>query len=327
MRGGLGSGGRFTGVPPAPDAAPAPPTGWRLWLAGARPRTLPAAVVPVLVGTAAAATDGVGDLDGPLQGIVLWRFLAAMVVALAIQVATNYANDYSDGVKGTDAEDRVGPLRLVGSGLARPGAVKRAAVASFAVAGVAGFALAAAVSWWLLAVGAASFAAGWLYTGGPRPYGYAGLGEVFVFVFFGVVATAGSTFVQIEAMPWLGLACSVPVGALATALLVVNNLRDIPSDTRAGKRTLAVKLGDRRTRLLYLGLMVVPYLALFLIPGLSGRPLAYVAAISILLARPPVQAVLEGVSGPALVPVLGQTGRVQLVYGVLLAAGLFVIPG
>ena len=307
---------------PPPHSPPAGGSG----SAGARPRTLPAAVVPVLVGTAAAATDAVGDLDGPLEGIVAWRFAAALVVALAIQVATNYANDYSDGVKGTDAEDRVGPVRLVGSGLARPGAVKRAAVVAFAVAGVAGFALAAAVSWWLLAVGAVSFAAGWLYTGGPRPYGYAGLGEVFVFVFFGVVATAGSTYVQTESVPWLGLACSIPVGALATALLVVNNLRDIPSDTRAGKRTLAVRLGDRRTRFLYLGLMVVPYLSLFLIPGLSGRPLAYVAAISILAARKPVLAVLEGATGPGLVPVLGQTGRVQLVFGVLFAAGLFVVP-
>lgn len=305
----------------------APPSGWRLWLAGSRPRTLPAAVVPVLVGTAAAAGDAVGgDPGGALQGVILWRAVAAMVVALAIQVGTNYANDYSDGKRGTDAADRVGPLRLVGSGLASPGSVKRAAVASFGVAAVAGLALAAAVTWWLLPVGLVCFAAGWLYTGGPRPYGYAGWGEVFVFVFFGVVATAGSTFVQVEDVPWLGLACSIPVGALATALLVVNNLRDIPSDTRAGKVTLAVRLGDRRTRFLYLALMVVPYLSLFLIPALSGRPFAAAALFTVVLARVPVQRVLEGATGPALIPVLGQTGRVQLVYGVVFAAGLWLIP-
>ena len=310
--------------PPPTDASP--PTGWRLWLAGARPRTLPAAVVPVLVGTAAAAGDGVGDLDGPLEGIVAWRAIAALVVAVAIQVATNYANDYSDGVRGTDAEDRVGPLRLVGSGLVRPGAVKRAAVASFGVAALAGLALAAAVSWWLLLVGAVSFAAGWLYTGGPRPYGYAGLGEVFVFVFFGVVATAGSTYVQTEAVPWLGLAASVPVGCFATALLVVNNLRDIPSDTRAGKRTLAVKLGDAGTRWLFLALMVLPFVVTPFIAGLSGRIFASASLFAVLVARIPVQRVLEGARGPALVPVLAQTGRTQLVYGLLFAAGLWFVP-
>ncbi|HEX7444022.1 MAG TPA: 1,4-dihydroxy-2-naphthoate octaprenyltransferase, partial [Acidimicrobiales bacterium] len=230
-----------------PAGAPAPPTGWKLWVAGARPRTLPAAVVPVLVGTAAAAGfipaglpaagwlltgPNTGELfdvhPGALKYLIVWRALAAMVVALFIQIGTNFANDYSDGVKGTDNETRVGPVRLVGSGLKSPGAVKKAALASFFVAALAGLALAAATTWWLVPLGLVCFAAGWLYTGGPKPYGYYGFGELLVFVFFGLVATVGSTFVQIERITWLSLACAVPVGALATALLVVNNLRDIP---------------------------------------------------------------------------------------------------
>src|SRR3954469_25749709 len=213
------------------------------WVAGARPRTLPAAIVPVLVGTAVASAQG---------DVIWWRAGLAMVVALAIQVGTNYANDYHDGIRGTD-DVRVGPVRLVASGLAAPAAVKRAAVLAFAVAGVAGLALAAATTWWLLVVGAISFAAGWLYTGGPRPYGYYGLGELFVFIFFGVVATTGSAYVHLERITGLALLASVPVGLLATALLVVNNLRDIPTDATSGKRTLAVRIGDRGTRSLYVG--------------------------------------------------------------------------
>ncbi len=291
------------------------------WVAGARPRTLPAAVVPVLVGTAAAAQ---GDL-GTGRGIVAWRFLAALVVAVAIQVGTNYANDHSDGVRGTDASgSRVGPVRLVGSGLASARAVKLAAFASFGVAGVAGLALAIAVTPWLLVVGAVSFAAGWLYTGGPKPYGYLGLGEVFVFVFFGVVATVGSAFVQHGELSGLAFAASVPVGLLATALLVVNNLRDIPGDTAAGKITLAVRLGDGRTRALYVVLVVLPFLLTPFVAGLGGRPLAAAALFAILLARLPVQRVLEGARGPALIPVLASTGRVQLVFGALFAAGLWI---
>ncbi|HEX7096940.1 MAG TPA: 1,4-dihydroxy-2-naphthoate polyprenyltransferase, partial [Acidimicrobiales bacterium] len=292
-------------------------TGLSLWIAGARPRTLPAALVPVLVGTGAAVRD-TGEWN---HGVVVWRAIAALVVSLAIQIGTNYANDYSDGVRGTDAADRVGPVRLVGSGLKPPGAVKRAALLSFAVAGVAGLALAAAVSWWLLVVGAASFLAGWFYTGGPRPYGYAGLGEVFVFVFFGLVATVGSTYVHTEEITGLSVAVAVPIGFLVTALLVVNNLRDIPSDTRAGKRTLAVRLGERRTRLLYLALMTLPFVLLPFIAGLTriGAALAFVA---LPVARQPVQTVLQGARGPALIPALGGTGRVELVYGVLLAIGL-----
>jgi 1,4-dihydroxy-2-naphthoate polyprenyltransferase len=259
------------------------------------------------------------------HGVIVWRAVAALIVSLAIQVGTNYANDYSDGVKGTDNATRVGPVRLVGSGLKAPGPVKRAAFLSFGVAAVAGLALAAATSWWLLLVGAASFLAGWFYTGGPRPYGYAGFGELFVFVFFGLVATVGSTFVQREEITGLSVAVAVPVGLLATALLVVNNLRDIPTDTVAGKRTLAVRLGDRPTRYLYLALMTAPFVVLPLIAGL-GRIGAALAFIALPFARKPVEHVLSGATGPKLIPVLVRTGQVQLIYGVLLAVGLAVSP-
>ena len=272
--------------------------------------------MPVLVGTAVA----VGDNP---HGISAWRAGAALVAALGIQVGTNYANDYSDGKRGTDdPSKRVGPVRLVGWGLASPGAVKGAALGSFAVAGVAGLALAASVSWWLLLVGVASFLAGWLYTGGPRPYGYAGLGELFVFLFFGVVATVGSAYVQSERITALAVGASVPVGFLATALLVTNNLRDIPGDTAAGKRTLAVRLGDGRTRVLYVLLVVAAFVALPPVCGLGQRPLGALAFVALLLARRPVTRVLAGARGPQLIPVLVDTGRVQLVFGLLFAAGL-----
>jgi 1,4-dihydroxy-2-naphthoate octaprenyltransferase len=291
------------------------------WVAGARPRTLPAAVVPVMVGTAAAV--GADGAEGAPDGITVWRFAAAMVVALTLQVATNYANDHSDGKRGTDAPGaRVGPLRLVGSGTATAGAVKMAAIAAFAVAGVAGGALALVVGPELLVVGVASIAAGWLYTGGPRPYGYAGLGEVFVFTFFGVVATVGSAYVQLERIDGLALAASVPVGFLATALLVVNNLRDIPGDTAAAKRTLAVRLGDARTRTLYVALVVGAFVAVPFVAGLGGRPGGALALVALVAARTPVLRVLQGARGADLVAVLGATGRAQLAYGTLLAAGL-----
>ena len=291
-----------------------------IWVAGARPRTLPAAVVPVAVGTACA-------VDKVPGGLIWWRAAAAMLVALALQVATNYANDYSDGVRGTDADDkRVGPVRLVGQGLASPGAVKRAAMLAFAVAGLVGTALALAVGPELFVVGALAIAAGWFYTGGPRPYGYAGFGEVFVFVFFGVVATAGSTYVQTGELDGLGLAASVPVGLLATALLVVNNLRDIPGDTLVGKQTLAVRLGDARTRWLYTACMALPFVCVPLVAGLGGRPAGALALPAVILASKPVTQVLGGAKGPALIPVLGATGRVQLVFGVLFTAGLSFVP-
>ena len=273
-------------------------------------------MVPVVVGTACVT----GRAD-----IVWWRAAAALVVALALQVGTNYANDYSDGVRGTDSDERrVGPVRLVGSGLARPRTVKRAAFAAFGVAAVAGLALAVAVGWELLVVGALAIAAGWFYTGGPRPYGYLGLGELFVFTFFGVVATTGSAYVHEEQLSGLALAASVPVGLLATALLVVNNLRDIPGDTASGKRTLAVRLGEGRTRWFYVGLLVGAMVCVPLIAGLGERPGAVLALAATVLARRPVVAVLRGDRGPALVPVLVETGRIQLVFGALLALGLAI---
>jgi 1,4-dihydroxy-2-naphthoate octaprenyltransferase len=289
------------------------------WVAGARPRTLPAAVVPVAVGTACA----VGEVPG---GLIWWRAAAAMVVALALQVATNYANDYSDGIRGTDVDDkRVGPVRLVGQGLAKPSSVKKAALLSFAVAGLVGTALALAVGPELFVVGAAAIAAGWFYTGGPKPYGYAGLGEAFVFVFFGVVATAGSTYVQTGELTALGLGASLPVGLLATALLVVNNLRDIPGDTEVGKRTLAVRLGDLRTRYLYTWMMIATYVLVPLVAGLGQRPVAALALISVFVARKPVLAVLTGAQGQDLIAVLGDTGKTQLAFGILFTIGLSII--
>jgi 1,4-dihydroxy-2-naphthoate octaprenyltransferase len=291
------------------------PTGAQLWLAGARPRTLPAAVVPVAVGTALVAAE-----DG---SIVPWRAVAALVVALALQVATNYANDYSDGVRGTDdAAVRVGPLRLVGSGLVEPSAVKKAAFAAFGVAGLAGGALALAVGPELFVVGAAAIAAGWFYTGGPRPYGYAGLGEAFVFTFFGVVATAGSHYVQVESLSADALLASVPVGFLATSLLVINNLRDIPGDTAVGKRTLAVRLGPGRTRALYVVLLVGAVVCVPLLAARLGSPGPALALVAVPLANRPVTRVVEQAEGAELIEVLGATGRVQLVFGLLLATGI-----
>ena len=278
------------------------------WVIGARPRTLPAAVVPVAVGAACAVGEG---------GAVWWRVPVALVVSLALQVGVNYANDYSDGVRGTD-DARVGPTRLVASGLATPRSAKRAALVAFGVAAVAGLALAATTTWWLLAVGAACLLAGWFYTGGPRPYGYLGLGELFVFVFFGLVATAGTTFVVVERVTALSLVAAAGVGFLACALLVVNNLRDIPSDTSVGKRTLAVRLGDGRTRQMYVLLVAGALLAAAATApwrplALAAVPLAAVAAVR------PVVAVRRGAKGAELVTVLAGTGGLQLVYGASLA--------
>jgi 1,4-dihydroxy-2-naphthoate octaprenyltransferase len=284
----------------------------REWLAGTRPRTLPAAVVPVLIGSGVAL-----GYDRFSAG----RALLALVVALALQVGVNYANDYSDGVRGSD-ERRVGPVRLVAAGLAPPRQVLAAALACFFVAGVAGLVLAAMTSWWLLAVGAACIAAAWFYTGGPKPYGYNGLGEVFVFLCFGVVAVAGTAYVQMKAFSWLGLAASVPAGLLACALLMVNNLRDIRTDTVAGKRTLAVMLGDARSRMAYVLTLLVPFGVAALLAFF--RPLTLIVALVLPLARPPVRAVRAGASGPALIKALGQTGRLQLAFGIVFAIGLAI---
>ncbi|MGZ4570247.1 MAG: 1,4-dihydroxy-2-naphthoate polyprenyltransferase [Blastococcus sp.] len=280
------------------------------WLAGARPRTLPAALAPVLVGTGAAAA---------LDGFRAVPALLALVVALALQVAVNYANDYSDGRRGTDA-DRVGPMRLVGSGAATPRQVLVAAGVSFAVAAVAGLGLAALSSWWLVAVGAVCIAAAWTYTGGPLPYGYRALGEVFVFVFFGLVAVVGTTFAQTRTLPGLSFAVAVPIGLLIVAILVVNNLRDIDGDAAVGKRTLAVVLGDRTTRIAFVGLFVAAF-AVILAVGVL-RPWALIALLAGPLAVPPARTVLSGGRGPALIGALQGTGLLTLATGVLLGVGL-----
>jgi 1,4-dihydroxy-2-naphthoate octaprenyltransferase len=284
----------------------------REWLAGTRPRTLPAAVVPVLIGSGVAL--GYDEFSW-------WRALLALVVALALQVGVNFANDYSDGVRGSD-ERRVGPVRLVAAGLAPPRHVLYAAFGCFFAAGVAGLALAAVTSWWLVAVGAACIAAAWFYTGGPRPYGYHGLGEVFVFACFGVVAVAGTAYVQMKTLSWLGLAASVPAGLLACALLMVNNLRDIGSDVLAGKRTLAVMLGDARSRVAYVLTLLVPFGVAALLAFV--RPLTLLTALALPLARMPARSVRAGASGPALIRALGQTGRLQLAFGIAFTIGLAI---
>jgi 1,4-dihydroxy-2-naphthoate octaprenyltransferase len=284
----------------------------REWLAGTRPRTLPAAIVPVLIGSGVAAG---------YDKFSWWRAGLALVVALALQVGVNFANDYSDGVRGSD-ERRVGPVRLVAAGLAPPRQVKAAAFCFFCVAGVAGLALAAVTSWWLLAVGAACIAAAWFYTGGPKPYGYNGLGEVFVFACFGVVAVAGTAYVQMKEFSWLGLAASVPAGLLACALLMVNNLRDIRTDTLAGKRTLAVLLGDARSRTGYALMLLVPFGIAVLLAFF--RPLALISVAALPLARIPIRSVRAGASGPALIKALGETGRLQLAFGIAFTIGLAI---
>src|SRR5215469_17012635 len=282
----------------------------RDWAVGARPRTLPAAIVPVAVGSGAAA--GYGDFVG-------WRAALALVVALALQVGVNYANDYSDGIRGTD-EQRVGPVRLVASGLATPRQVLAAALGSFLVAGVAGLVLAAAVSWWLVLLGAAAIGAAWFYTGGSRPYGYRALGELSVFAFFGVGAVVGTAYVQMGRLTWLAFAASVPVGLLACALLVINNLRDIGPDEVAGKRTLAVVLGDQRTRALYAACVALPFaVAAVMAPA---APLTLITLVAVPLAAAPVRKVLRATAGRGLIAVLGQTGRLQLAFGLLLTVGL-----
>lgn len=285
------------------------------WIEGARPRTLGAAIAPIAVGTGAAAA--VDALD-PL------RAMLALVVMVAAQVGVNYANDYSDGVRGTDRA-RVGPVRLVGQGLAPAAAVKAAAVAALAVGAVSGLALVGlSGEWWLLIPGAMSIAAAWLYTGGPKPYGYLGLGELAVFLFFGMVPVLGTVYVQALTFPavaWLG---GVGVGALSCAILVANNLRDIPTDREAGKVTLAVRLGDRRTRMLFVALMVVAaaVVPVIAVPNGLGLAYAWLALLAFPLAVPPTLAVLRGVAGRALVPVLQMTGLLTLAYGLLLGLGI-----
>ena len=283
------------------------------WVQGARPRTLVAAVCPVLVGTAAAGAEG---------PVVAWRAAAALVVALALQVGVNYANDYSDGLRGADTPERLGPVRLTATGLAAPAAVRRAAAIAFAVAALAGLALAVAVDLRLLLVGVAAIVAAVLYTGGPRPYGYAGFGELAVLAFFGVVATCGSAYVQLERVPAAAAAASVTVGLGAVAILLANNVRDIDGDRLAGKRTLAVRLGRDRARGLFTAVVAAMFASVALL-GLA-RPPVLVALAALPLAVVPVRLVRTRSDGPGLIAALGATARLQLVLSLLLTAGLWL---
>ncbi len=319
-------------------------------MAGARPRTLPAAVVPVAVGTAAGYwSSGTAVLTTPQlnpschaslcyqfdYGLSWLNALLALVVALGIQIGTNYVNDYADGVRGAD-EQRVGPLRLVAGGLATVREVKIAAAASFGVAAVAGLILAARVTWWFIPLGAVCFVAGWAYTGGPRPYGYYGFGELFVFVFFGLVATAGSAYVQHAPFHWVyqvhqfsysfdwwfALWAGVPVGLLAAALLQANNLRDIETDTEAGKRTLAVRLGRRQAGFLYCCTLIAVAISIGVLSSYRGWALLAIAATP--LAVLPLRLALSDQNGRALLPMLGSTARLQIAVGALLTIGLLL---
>jgi 1,4-dihydroxy-2-naphthoate octaprenyltransferase len=288
----------------------------RIWLMAARVRTLPAAVAPVLVGTSLAGYQGVFH---PL------RLLAALISSIFIQVGTNLSNDYSDARRGADTEDRLGPVRVTAGGLVPPKQVLIATYVSFGVAVLAGVYLIAVAGWQLLLVGAASILAGVLYTGGPRPYGYEGLGEVFVFLFFGIVAVAGSYYVQVKHLDWEAFALAVPVGLIAAAILVVNNVRDIDTDRRASKRTLAVRLGRERTRLLYAAMV---YLAFVLAPvtWLFGplEPWLVLPWLTLPIAMPLVRAVRNRTDGPSLNAALAQTGMLQLTFCMLLSAGVLL---
>jgi 1,4-dihydroxy-2-naphthoate octaprenyltransferase len=284
----------------------------------ARPRTLPAAIAPVLVGTAAAIYAH-GDLRRP------WAFVAALIGSIFIQIGTNLANDYSDAKRGADTVDRLGPVRVTSAGLVAPRSVLIATWIAFGVAVAAGIYLATVAGWVIIAVGVASIAAGVLYTGGPWPYGYAGLGEVFVFLFFGLVAVNGSYYVQLERLDWLPFALSVSIGCLVTAILVVNNIRDIDTDRRSGKRTLAVRIGRRPTRLVYVSLLLIAFFVAIVsllttdAPWWSGL---LVAAVWVLMTRAPWQAVARRTDGPALNKALAQTGALLGLFSLALCAGL-----
>ena len=281
------------------------------WIAGARPKTLPAAIAPVLVGTSFAGYNS-----------SVLHTLLALTVALALQVGVNYANDYSDGIKGTDA-DRIGPMRLVGSGAATADAVKKAAFISFAIAAIAGLILASRTSWLLIILGAICIVAAWTYTGGPKPYGYQAMGEVSVFIFFGVVATVGTYYVQTESISREVLLASFAMGALACVILVLNNLRDLPKDEIAGKKTLAVVMGDKSTRDLYKWLM---FFALVMSVALSFFSLFYLLAlVSLPLVSTSVRTVSAGATGPALINLLVKTGRIQIIYAVALSLAAWLV--
>jgi 1,4-dihydroxy-2-naphthoate octaprenyltransferase len=297
-------------VPTAQPPAASP--GWlRVWILAARPRTLTAAVVPVLVGTAVAAAHGAMR---PLPA------LAALFAAMCIQIGTNFANDYHDFQRGADTHERVGPRRVTQSGLVPPRTVRTAALCTFGVAFLVGIYLALVGGWPILVTGILSIAAGWAYTGGPWPFGYHGLGDLFVFVFFGLVATVGTTYVQMHAVPPAAWIAAVPVGALATAILAVNNLRDIATDARAGKRTLAVRIGASATRAEYVLLLVIAFAAPIVL-AFVARPWVLLPLAALPFALKPLRVVFRG-QGSELNAALGATARLQLVYGLLLAAGL-----
>ena len=296
------------------EIAPQPRPTASQWVAAARPRTLPAAISPVVAATGIAAYEG---------GFALLPALLALVVALALQVGVNYANDYSDGIRGTDAA-RVGPMRLVGSGLARPAAVRAAAFASFGVAAVAGLVLVIITQhWWLLAVGAACVLAAWYYTGGKRPYGYRGLGELFVFVFFGLVATCGTGYVQTGRLSPALVAAAVAIGAFACAILVANNLRDIDGDRAVGKRTLATRLGYRGTRSLYVALVSLGAIMINVVAALTSA-WTLLGLLGPVVIIPAARTVLAGARGRDLIGVLKATGLAELVAAIGLAVGLTI---
>lgn len=280
---------------------------------GARPRTLPAAIVPVCVGVATVEN---------LQSSMWWKIVLAAVVSLSLQIAVNYANDYSDGIKGTD-DVRVGPVRLVGSGLVAAKIVKRAALVMLGMAACAGLVLAITSSLWILLIGAGAMIAAWTYTGGPRPYGYAGLGEIFVFVFFGVVATVGSQFVVSQSATAVSLVASIAVGTLSCALLVVNNLRDIDGDALVGKRTLAVKMGEKATRYFFALLFVIASISVITVAVMT-QAWALLGLLGIAAGLPAVMSVLRGTEKSGLIVALGQVGRAQLIFGVVFSLGLFI---
>jgi len=283
------------------------------WVAGARPRTLPAAIAPVVVGTALIHIDS--------KQISWLNALLALGVSLALQIGVNYSNDYSDGVRGTD-ENRVGPIRLVASGLASAAAVKNAAFLTFGLAAVLGLVLAARTSWWLVLVGAIAIVAAWTYTGGRKPYGYQGFGELSVFIFFGVVATMGSYFAQSEKITWQALLVSIPMGALACAILAINNLRDLPKDKLVGKKTLAVRVGDKKARYIFVGLLLLAHLASAVAAVITPRTLITVALLPQTYLV--IVTVLRGAQGADLIPLLGRVGKLQLYFALGLALALIL---
>ncbi|SDT00814.1 1,4-dihydroxy-2-naphthoate prenyltransferase [Brevibacterium siliguriense] len=302
------------------------------WISGARLRTLPLALAPVLIGTGAAIgslggftafilDDISGKGDHVSFGQILLRGFLALLVSLCLQIGSNYANDYSDGIRGTD-DERVGPVRLTATRLAEPHEVKRAAFIFFGLAGVSGIVLILiSQAWWFLVVGAAAVAAAWFYTGGKRPYGYMGLGEVFVFVFFGLVATLGTMWMQVGHLSLSGWAGAVSIGSLASAVLMVNNLRDIPTDIEAGKITLAVRMGDNAARIAYAVLVLLPF-SLLALAILDGHPAVALAILALVPALNPLKTVLSGTTGPGLIPPIKSTGLTGLAFSALMGLGL-----